>query len=888
MLDTQIHLYSVDTGHFFSNHEKRLYDSYCRLRRERRALAHQLSGPEDSAKRLCLLKHKQEKARKAKERLLALMSNKTMENHRTKGHHHIRRLRQDGLHDTHIISIFESALTRTMGIPKDTLTDAIFIVQAFYLDLFEDLLYHGFTYRGEAYRYFTSSAGQIRQKKAVFIKEAMLHAMEKTLMCGLTLDKINEKGGNNVNKHLAYLALSGSATDRWEGFDIDRCIVVEDFKTKVPGTFDYIDEQDYSITRKTGAVPITHTDGAGMMLPYVATKNTMFRAPWIKGLLGVFDFREFIRRNHCSPLITDIYGKEHDIIKEDIQIIFTKSQFKMHKFYDSWEEYKDCFRQYHCEAGLCNTEEDRIKNARINYQMLQTLTDITEEEMECLARPSVTRITNLCQSEDTMKEALGITPYNTKLSPFQQAVKRYPALLNDTYVKDILREVKNSLLKSYRSGKLEINGKYTFLLPDFYAACQYWFGHNPSPEGLLADGEVFCRLFPKYDTLDCLRSPHLYKEHAIRHNMAHHSFGKRAEALREWFPTDALYTGCHDLMSKLLQFDVDGDKALVVADKDFISITRRNMEGIVPLYYNMQKAQPTQLNPGTVFAGLRSAFTGGNIGIYSNHISKIWNHSVFQTGTEQEKQQAMDCVKRLCCQNNFVIDFAKTLYKPEFPKNIARDIRKFTDCKLPAFFAYAKDKEPSQVEPANESFVNSLVRRIPDMPINTRGLQLGEIDYRLLMGRPDTRCSREVAQLYDKRNREYRYKINRKEEFADNLHYVASSIRQEFSALGYPEETISDMLVHYLYGSNRRSKQLLWFCYGQHIVNHLKENVAVKNTKAIRCQDCGQWLEVDSKDNTTNRCVPCYLTYRKKYKAERERLRREKKRMEAVTGICKC
>ena len=76
-----------------------------------------------------------------------------------------------------------------------------------------------------------------------------------------------------------------------------------------------------------------------------------------------------------------------------------------------------------------------------------------------------------------MMDILGITPYNTHMTPFQKAVKLYPTLLSDTYAKDVIREVKNSLLKKYRSGKLEVIGKYTFLLPDYYAACEYWFGH---------------------------------------------------------------------------------------------------------------------------------------------------------------------------------------------------------------------------------------------------------------------------------------------------------------------------------------------------------------------------------------------------------------------------
>ena len=58
-------------------------------------------------------------------------------------------------------------------------------------------------------------------------------------------------------------------------------------------------------------------------------------------------------------------------------------------------------------------------------------------------------------------------------------------------------------------------------------------------------------------------------------------------------------------------YDVDGDKSLVVADQDFVRIAERNMNGIVPLYYNMRKAEPTQLNNKNIYAGLNAAFTGG-------------------------------------------------------------------------------------------------------------------------------------------------------------------------------------------------------------------------------------------------------------------------------------
>lgn len=904
-LDKQVNLYSVDTGHFYSNREAYLHNLNCSYRKERNYLINKTAFFDDVMQEYgytkrdlnCikkgnfmtmdtyipgtagllheyfywhnLVRHKRKGAQKSKERLLTLLSNKTNQNIQTDGRNHIRTLRPQALHDTNIISVFESSLTRILAIQEDELTDALIVVQVYYFELFKDLSYFGFTYGGEKYRYYTSSAGQIRKKKTVFIKESLWTQYEKTIMCGLTIEKINQLGGNNVNKHLAYMALTNSATDLWEDFDIDRTIVIDDFETEVFGTIDFIDDSDYSITRKDSYIPVPHTDGAGMVLPSLLSKNAMFRAPWIKGLLGVFDYVRFIKFHELSPLIKDIYGKEHHILEENIQIIFTKSQFKMYKYYDSWEEYKNLYKKYGCTAGLCNMEEDRIKKARINYQMLQTLTDITEEEIHLLCAPSIQRIQNLCESAESMKEALGITPYNTHMTPFQESLKQYPALLNDSYVKDMLREIKNSLLKKYRSGKLEINGKYTFVLPDFYAACEHWFGNADCPKGLLADQEVFCRLMKHQNHLDCLRSPHLYKEHALRDNLAHDSYGERAEQIGEWFTTNAVYTSTHDLISKILQFDVDGDKLLLVSDKEFLSIAQRNMADTVPLYYQMKKAAPVPLNRQEIYKGLNSAFIHGNIGAYSNDIAKIWNSNVFIHGTKAEQREALDCIKLLCMENNFCIDAAKTLYMPKRPDWFKNRVTRFTKQKLPAFFMFAKDKTAEQVAPRNKSFVNRLYAEIPDKAINTRGLELDEIDYRLLMSDSNITCPKEVSSLYSKLNRTYRYKVNMQDARAENMRHVTESIRKEFLLLGHSEEALTDMLVLYLYGNKKRYKELLWFCFGRIILQNLKTNLPVAPSKYIQCTDCQEWLEVPLRSKT-NRCQSCQSIHRRALDRQRK------------------
>lgn len=609
MLDKQIQTYSVDTGNFYSKKEAQLHWLNHKLRTERKKLidGYTESSSDGKSKRriigrkevekqllnygidgdilyivendnydflafhgedaedvknLCdtyfrlkeLISLKNTQIKNVKDSLLKLLRNKVEENIKSNGKHHIRVLSENQVSTKNIISVFDSSFTRTIGAIPDMLCEDFMVVQVYYFDIIKDLIYFGFMYKGEKYIYFTSSAGQIRTKKCVFIKESVWNKYQKTIMCGLTIEDINKKGGINTNKFLAYTALTNSATDEWKEFDINKTIVIDDFETNVWGTYDLVDDVDYSVKRVSDYIPIPHTDGAGMMLPSMG-KNRMVRLPWVKGLLGVFDFVKFVQVHNCSPVIKDIYGKEHDVIAEDIQIIFTKSQFKLWKYFNSWDEYKSCYKRYGCTAGYTNIEEDRIKDATINYQMLQTLTDITDEEILEIADNSITKLKNISTSVDNIKAAFGVTPYNTSKTPFQKAIELYPNLLNDEYVKVQLREIKDSLIKRYKSGKLQVCGKYTFLLPDFYAACQYWFLGEENPEGLLNDGEVFCWLFRKNDKVDCLRSPHLYMEHAIRENIACHKYKERQQQIREWFTTDGIYTSCKDIISKVLQFD---------------------------------------------------------------------------------------------------------------------------------------------------------------------------------------------------------------------------------------------------------------------------------------------------------------------------------------------
>ena len=880
-LTNQIHIYSVDTSCFNNEEEAKLERHMMRWRKYKEILKAVKNKYDGNDKYKTLYSTVNKTIGEKKDNLKDLL----------RSNENIRVLNEERVNDKKVISIFVSSLTRILGLKTNELHTDIMVVETYFYESTEQLIKRGFLFKGEKYKYYTSSAGQIRTKKNVFIKETVWNKYEKNLMCGLSVDLINKKGGVNVNKFLAYLALNNSATDQWCDFDITKTIVVDDFETMVNGVVDFIDDKTYEIKRVSKDIPITHTDGCGMVLPSVNQKNFMIRLPWVKGLLTSFDFVDFIKQKNGSPNIVDIYGKSHNIIEEDIQIIFTKSQFKMHKFYDSWDDYIEKFQKYNCQAGICNEEDDKIPYSNINYQMLQTLTDITDNELKVLIKESQNRIDNIATSVNTMLRCFGVSEYNKNKTYLQQALELYPELLSDCYTKEILKQIKKKMVKDYRAGRIELEAKYTFIVPDMYAFCEYLFLGDKNPKGLLKDGEVYCNSFKSSGEVDCLRAPHLYKEHAVRKSIVN-------DELSHWFKTDALYTSCHDLISKILQFDVDGDKSLVVGDKLFCEIAKRNMKNIVPLYYEMKKADDMVIDINCIYDGLSAAYKGSQIGIISNNITKVWNN---------EDHINIDVVKLLCMENNFVIDYAKTLYKPTRPKEIDKIIKGYTKQKNPYFFIYAKDKERHNVESINQSTVNKICKSIKNTRLNfNKNKLLLDFNYKMLMSdNYNNTIDTNLTEKYEKLNKTYHFKINMENDNNHNVAYIAKLIRDELSEFGYTKEEITDMLVYYLYKiKNSKYKESLWFCYGDVIVENLKNNMNkdtgacmkcgkrfTKNvpfqiycdecgvyqpigTKTITCIDCGKEVEVDAKDNETCRCEE----HRKKHKRELKRLEMQRYR----------
>jgi len=351
---------------------------------------------------------------------------------------------------------------------------------------------------------------------------------------------------------LAYWSLCSSASIPWPEFDIDKTIVIPDFQAEVTDRMLYI-KPDYTTEDAVRTVMINHTDGAGMYLPKASIvpkqlqgKNFMFRGPTFKGLLSPFPYLKFCKEHNVEPVVKDFWGKEWNLEKDGIEIVFCDSQFKCAKLYDSYESFKKDFKRCGSTFNIAQFEEDWPQDKAMNYQFIDSLVSFTDEEIAKFTAKTHEKIMNLAKDSEAMLQTL-----KADLNSYQKdrvALRLYPELLRDGYSRSQLKDAKKRMLLDAKSGSIKCKNKRLYVTPDWYAACERWFCRIERPVGLLKKDEIACRPFLAYDKADVLRSPHLYCEHFLA------KIVKDPEVYK-WLCSDAVVTSVHSLASRIMQFD---------------------------------------------------------------------------------------------------------------------------------------------------------------------------------------------------------------------------------------------------------------------------------------------------------------------------------------------
>ncbi|GIO22493.1 hypothetical protein [Oceanobacillus sp. J11TS1] len=801
-LQNQVYIYSIPTNALFSDREVAIH----KAKSEEKELVKQLKDERDKKLKLA-----------TNERVKEL--NEALHNEFDK-HEGKRVLRKEFIKDVHLISLFDSNLTRTLGMEINAASMDVITIRTYHQAILEDLIHNGFTYYDKQndehidYQYFTSSAGGIREKKSMWIRKDKWQQHKDTLTCGLDKTDINRKNGMITNKYQSYLAMNATASVEWTDFNIDQVVVVDDLEMMVTGKVDYIDKDTYEITPNVEkTLPMEINDGVGLILPELSEKNFQYRAPWQKGLLASYDFLKQAKM-YGNTKITDIYGDTYDIVDDNIKIILTKSQFKAHLYYNNWNDYKAKFKKYDCKASIVNVEDDEFNDGLLNYQFIQTLTDVSGSELEEIVAETVEAIELMGNDQQTMLESLGVTDDKKHLNSLQQALKIYPELLNDTYSREIIKNKRRSMIKQAKAGKLKVASRYTYILPDLYEFVSWLFTGELKP--LLKEDEVYCNLYDS-GKVSIARSPHLSREHGIKMNVID-------EAKSEWFTTNAIYISNHSFLPRLLQCDFDGDMVNVFEpNSKFVEIAERNMtnDNIIPIYYEEPTAETSQITNENIFNNLINSYKV-SIGEKSNEITRFWNGDYSN----------LDVVKWLTFENNLMIDYAKNLWLPKRPDHVDKIIKESIQGKVPRFFQYAKNKKIKDVAPINNSTVNRINELIPTNNIKLEDVN-GVFDYRMLMSNPKASINKNIVSAYTELDRNKTWRMN--SEQSQGKPYVYQAIRNELLAINKDSYKVADVLIKYLYeNKNSEFKTTLWECFGKEIIYNLKQNVGNTN----QCSHC--------------------------------------------------
>ena len=303
---------------------------------------------------------------------------------------------------------------------------------------------------------------------------------------------------------------------------------VETIKKELGIDFSYVEENQ--VEEREIDVTLNSADGQGLITPEMATLwaedmhlkyipcSFIIRTAFVKGNLVTFDFREYAKE-HGITTIKDRYGTEYNI--EDIDVLLSESQFKMAKFYSSWEGYLSYHQEYHLKWGVARyNKENDDEYVLTNYQYIQVL-NLDKDDIRGLISYTIDWIKNICSGNPfyALSYNVGVKDENDTIegiinscgSLFTKAIIRNPIMLEDGYVQ---RKIYNSIKESIRQAKLGriwVKGNYQFMISDPVAQCRSALGL--SPEGIIPANNVYSNFWNSRTTSDevvCCRSPLTY------------------------------------------------------------------------------------------------------------------------------------------------------------------------------------------------------------------------------------------------------------------------------------------------------------------------------------------------------------------------------------------
>jgi hypothetical protein len=561
----------------------------------------------------------------------------------------------------------------------------------------------GFYVNGIRFTPFMASAGMIRKNTALFINNNLKHPIMDILENGR-----NESKPMVAAKFGAYFSLYSSST---LPVSFPNFAVVPDKEIETLRKVNFVEYrgigEDDEVTEQERLLKLNAWDGQGLITPALAERwsqelemdytfsSAIIRAPFLKGLVTVFDLVTFSEQVAGTHLFTDIYGDTQDI--RNIDLIISESMFKLWSSYENTESYVFNCNENKLGFSIAKVNPKKEKSySRTSYQFLQVL-NLDKLDVAKLCEPTEDWFRKISgdNAEAMLLYATGETAFEpkdfNKMDVTIKAVLLNPALSKDRYIQDrFIKTIEKKRKESYM-GSILINANYSFMIGDPYGQAAHVFGLD---KHLLEDGQHYCSYWINRG---------VKQVGAIRSPIVHHSEFQvlnlqDREDTNKWyahihsgviFPANGVGIDC------LIHggSDFDGDLLCTLNNETMI---KGKIEGL-PIVYESQKAEKVVVDSRNDKEQVESQLNGYNskVGFATNISSSLYTMlEEFPEGSPEKEAIRKRLIIGRAIQGE-IIDGVKGLKVPPF-RNHWTKFKKITE-----------DMSPEEKE--KQEFYNKIV-----------------------------------------------------------------------------------------------------------------------------------------------------------------------------------
>lgn len=612
------------------------------------------------------------------------------------------------------------------------------------------------------------SAGQARVNTVILIREDYESEVKKRLRCGAKSVKITK------NKYNAYFALSSSSTYLIPKPNV---LLINDCEIEMDKRVDWISkipkEEKNKLSNNERVSEITTTlgfnlfDGCGAVsvefakriakeleLDYIPSAFCI-RCAYVKGMVFVVDFKQYAKELGIV-FQKDLYGVDQKI--EEMDMILTKSQFKLYNAYESMDDYYRLCDENGILWGVTKvTPKQDDTYFRSNYQFCQAIDLRKDEDVAELCQPTVEWLTGIC-GDDTNRSILFLLgslleksdiDYNNILNLTSDNVAKSLILnkdmIDDEYIKStIIMSVNKKIRESYL-GKLILDGNFSVMIPDMYAFMQHAFGQEVT--GALKEFEHYSHFWNERGKTEvvAMRSPLTWRSEVNKLTLV------KNDITEKWFKyltSGIVYNvwGCDCMIHA--DSDFDGD---LVASSDNIVFLRCRYNNL-PITYSKLTVDKEYIKEEDLYLADIQSFNS-TIGQITNISTSFYELlSKFEDDPTKQKEQAeiIERLKLIRKAQGDSIDKAKGIKIEPMPKHWTRRTKKIPNgvskeeydfCnsivadRKPYFFRYLYPKENAKyleyIKRENDYCESQFFRTLDELlSLPDEELSVSELDYK--------------------------------------------------------------------------------------------------------------------------------------------------------------